>query len=157
MYKDISSLTKQTFGQYQLPSGEALRIKRPLQKLGKGENLASSSQPNQERSCQHLRKESSFQCGSAVPGSPRWSTRCLSLGSWEYYRCAHCYNFGTGEGPIGKRQQLLWAQASKLLSLPLIVPSQLPEWEWTRLEAGSGASHLSEQQRSLGNKGTLPS
>lgn len=38
----------------------------------------------------------------------------------------------------------------------VLTPS--PEWEWARLVAGSGASHLSEEeQRSLGNKGTLPS
>lgn len=38
----------------------------------------------------------------------------------------------------------------------VLTPS--PEWEWARLVAGSGASHLSEeQQRSLGRRETLPS
>lgn len=44
-----------------------------------------------------------------------------------------------------------------LLSL-LTVPSQSPWRQWARSATGSGASHLSEEeQRSLGNKGTLPS
>lgn len=47
---------------------------------------------------------------------------------------------------------------SEALSLPPMVPSQSPEWAWAMLAAGSGASHLSEEeQKSLGNKGIVPS
>lgn len=109
-----------------------------------------------------LWEEGSFPWGQMVTGhSLLQNARCPLLGVDCTAHVPNCSKPSISEPRriwLGKDNSCCELVTQTHLLSPLMVPRQSPEWERARLAAGSRASHLSEEeQRSLGNKGTLPS